>query len=968
MLKRLIEVALPLKEVSEQSAREKSIRHGHISTLHIWWARRPLAACRAAVFASLIPDPDDPACPKSFKKLVMDVLKSDRYKPTSDVDGSIVEDTPRNRCLEFIKHLVRWENSNNLEFIKPAQTMIRAAHPLLHPDSASPIPRVLDPFSGGGAIPLEAARLGCESNALDINPVAHLLQLCTLVYPQKYGQPDSRPVPSYIQRLAVRQRAKQKSKHGARLFVEADEVSDDPNEFVPNVAISESDYKANPLAADFIYWAYWVLAKAEQEIGQFYPKGKDGGMTLAYIWAQTLPCPNPSCKAAAPLIKQFWLSNTSNRKAWMRLRPRGRSVDVLIEEGEPGEYDPSAGTIVLGAMQCPVCGQGTYDKNEIKTIAKKGLGLMPLCVVTSNSGQSRHYRNFEATEMKAFDAAQLKWEQLRHTDFDGLSAIPNEEISRDFEWVLKPPMFGLNTWGDLHNPRQGVALATFAKCIRAVADQVGTDEYGLAVCSYLTLVLGRLADKCAIQCVWNGLRETLEHVFGRQAIPMSWDYGEVNPFSGEGGGWESNIDWVRRCIVTCSGPYSPSTVRRGSATRLPLDDESLEAVITDPPYYDAVPYSDLSDFFYVWHKRALKSLMPELYRTPVTPKTDELVQQSEKVTPAERRKKTKDFFEAGMKQAFQEISRVLTSDGIGGVMFAHSSTAAWEALIRGMIESGLCVSSSWPLHTERKGRLRANNSAALASSILLVCRKRLTSATVGLWDDVRKELQEVGKERLDFFWSQGIRGADFFISAIGPALSVFGQYEQVTKLDGEPITVGQFLDEVRGLVTNYALTKILKTSHTGSIDPESRFYVVWKWSYGDVKVPADESFKLAQALGMSTDIMWDRTGVLEKSGENVQMMPVAKRMKVKELGEANADGSPASLIDVLHRMCVFREKNDTNGMAEFLARSGQSGNQSLWLVAQAISEILPDGEKEKQLMQGLLNQKDTLEDAKGRLF
>jgi adenine-specific DNA methylase len=266
-------------------------------------------------------------------------------------------------------------------------------------------------------------------------------------------------------------------------------------------------------------------------------------------------------------------------------------------------------------------------------------------------------------------------------------------------------------------------------------------------------------------------------------------------------------------------------------------------------------------------------------------------------------------------------------------------------------------------------RLRAQGSAALASSIILICKRRDGNA-VGLWDDVRQELRKVAKERLDFFWSQGIRGADFFISAIGPALSVFGKYERVTKLSGEEVTVGQFLDEVRGLVTNYALAKIMKTAHTANIDPESQFYVIWRWSYADAKVPGDESFKLAQALGMATETMWDRTGVLEKSGENVLAMPIAKRMKIKDLGDSESDGTPASLIDVLHRLCVYREKNDTEGMGQFLARSGQGNNPALWVVAQAISDILPDGDKEKQLMQGLLNQKEKLEQAaeQGRLF
>jgi adenine-specific DNA methylase len=390
--------------------------------------------------------------------------------------------------------------------------------------------------------------------------------------------------------------------------------------------------------------------------------------------------------------------------------------------------------------------------------------------------------------------------------------------------------------------------------------------------------------------------------------------------------------------------------------------------MTDPPYYDAVPYADLSDFFYVLLKRSTGQWFPDLFRSPLTPKTAELIEERSHASLKQR--KNKQFYEDGMASAFREMSRTMGKDMLTWIMFAHKSTSAWETIIAGLIKSRLIVTTSWPFHTERPGRLRAQESAALASSVTLVCRKRLQDAGDGLWDDVRQELKPVAKERLDFFWSQGIRGADFFISAIGPALSVFGKYERVTKLSGEEVTVGQFLDEVRGLVTAYALSKIMKTTQTASIDPESRFYVVWKWSYGDTKVPADESFKLAMALGMDTEIMWDRTGVLEKSGENVQAVAVAKRMKVKDLGEPNADGTPASLINVLHRLCVFREKGDNEGMAEFLGRSGQGRNSNLWLVAQAVSEILPDGDKEKQLMQGLLNQRDQLEKAgeQGKLF
>jgi adenine-specific DNA methylase len=255
MLKRLIEVALPLKEVSEQSAREKSIRHGHISTLHIWWARRPLAACRAVVFASLIPDPDDPECPESFRAMVRALLGRGEFKPKGEANGEPIPDTPRNRCLEFIKFLVRWENSNNPEYIEPARKLIAAAHKILHPDAAGDAPKVLDPFAGGGAIPLEALRLGCEAHAIDLNPVAHLIELCTLVYPQKYGQPDSRPVPDYIKRLIAHNRARKKGKDGAGLFDTMDAAVDTENgEIIPDVEITEAEYRKNPLAADVKYW------------------------------------------------------------------------------------------------------------------------------------------------------------------------------------------------------------------------------------------------------------------------------------------------------------------------------------------------------------------------------------------------------------------------------------------------------------------------------------------------------------------------------------------------------------------------------------------------------------------------------------------------------------------------------------------------------------------------------------------
>ena len=450
---------------------------------------------------------------------------------------------------------------------------------------------------------------------------------------------------------------------------------------------------------------------------------------------------------------------------------------------------------------------------------------------------------------------------------------------------------------------------------------------------------------------------------------MVWDYAESNLLQDRTGGLTWALGFTTNAIIEVAPSSAhPASVVQGEAAKTPYRDKHFDLVLTDPPYYDAVPYADLSDFFYVWAKRSVGHLHPALFRTPLTPKRQELV--SHLPNNARGQRMNAAEYEDGMGQAFTDTHRVLQGDGLGCVMFAHKTTAAWETMIAALNKSGLAVTASWPIHTEGRGRLRSHDSAALASSVTLVCRKRSATASEGYWDDVRDELREVARERLDFFWQQGIRGADFFISAIGPALSVYGRYAKVTRLTGEEVSVGQFLDEVRGVVTDYALSQILHGAKTGQIDSETRFYVLWKWSYGDGKVAADEAFKLAQALGIDTEEMWDRTGVLEKQGQNVQALTVAKRMRIKDLGEPNVDGSPATLIDTLHRCCAFRDKGDRAGLSEYLARSGHGRNEKLWTVAQAVSEVLPDGDKEKQLLQGLLNQRDKIDEAlaEERLF
>jgi adenine-specific DNA methylase len=971
MLKRLIEVALPLKEVSEQSAREKSIRQGNISTMHIWWARRPLAACRAAVFASLIPDADDPECPESFRSLVKEVLRENQYTPTND-DGSAKEDTPRNRCLQYLKHLVKWENANKSHYTEPARKLIAAAHKILHPMADADVPKVLDPFAGGGAIPLEALRLGCKTHAIDLNPVAHLIELCTVSYPQEYGQPNSRPVPDYIKRQDA-SRTKGGGNGQATLFDAAkDDFAPDEADNDLDPATSGAEYRRNPLAADVKYWGHWILTKVQKAIEPLFPRSSGGKQSVAYFWARTVKCVNPACGATIPLVRQLWLAKSSRRKIALRLTldDKAKRCNFETVQGNKIDFDPSKGTMQQGSAYCPFC-QTVANGAYLREQARNGhMGTQLMAVAYLESGRQKVYEGWGfAKDFPVAKAEQLVDSRKGQKCFGNVQWLPIEPVPSDRPAPNSRGLSGVQRYGcdafhKLFSIRQLAVMIEFASAIREAVAQVMLVHdlgYGRAVGTYLAFALSKLADRNSANCVWRPQTEAMGHSFSRQALQMVWDYVEINPLD-PAWGWNLAFEEFAGNLVRLHSVSSvPATCLQASAAALPFEDAVVDCIVTDPPYYESVPYSDLSDFFYVWLRRCVGDQYETTLSTPLTPKAAEII--AYYGSGQRKIQKTPAWYEEHMAKAFAEIKRLERANCVSVVMFAHKTTAAWETLIGALLAKGLVVTASWPIHTERKARMVAIGTASLASSVTLVCRKRDQTAGIGLWDDVRKELKPVAKERLDFFWSQGIRGADFFISAIGPALSVFGKYEKVTKLSGDEVSVGQFLDEVRSLVTAYALNKIMKTTHTATIDAESQFYVIWKWSYGEAKVPADESFKLAQALGMDTELIWDRTGVLEKAGENVLAVPVAKRMKIKDLGEPNADNTPASIIDVLHRLCVFRDKNDTEGMTEFLARSGQGRNPSLWLVAQAVSEILPDGDKEKQLMQGLLNQRDQLEEA-----
>ena len=900
MSKRFIEVDFPIKEVSEQSVRERNgAKPGHISTAHQWWARRPLAASRASILAALVPDP-----------------------------GS---DKERNESKNFITEISKWENSNNKELLDKARNLIKKAYP------QGP-PKVLDCFAGGGSIPLEALRLGCETYALDLNPVAVLILKAVLEYPQKYGQ------------------LKKVKGKGDGLF--------------------DIEKKVNPLVEDVKKWSNWVLEEAKKELDKFYAKDSDGSIPVGYIWARTIKCQNPSCGAEIPLLKQLWLCNKEHKKVALRLIPdkKKRSIRFEIVEGKEIDFDPNEGTTKRATVQCPICSSG-IEANVTRREAQEGrMGQKQLAILLDKPiKRQRSYRIATEDDINLFKKAEKELQNFLslRQEQNGFS-IPEEPLP--FGGVLRVDNYGMTKWYQLFNSRQLLTLMTFVKKIRDMyinLEKISSKEYAKAIALYLSFVLDRQTNFC---CSLTR-RDSSEHIwaaFDKQRLQMVWCYIETNPLIT----W--NVNYLTKLIQHCSQlrmfPYIKESIACGTATDLPYPSDYFDAVITDPPYYDNVPYSDCSDFFYVWLKRMLDNLYPELFATPLTPKSQEIIQEPSRHSG--NSEKAKKFFEEMLTQAFREIYRVLKPNGISIIIFAHKSTEAWETVINSLLNSEMILTSSWPIHTERKTRAVALQTASLASSIYMVCRKR-TKEETSYFNDIKPQIDQRIKEKLTQFWNEGIGGSDFFISAIGPAVEVFGRYSKVLRLSGEEVSVKELLEYVRKVVSEFALERILKRAELGGVDNDTRFYLLWRWIYNSAKVHFDDARKLAQAVGIELTEHWDRGGFIKKEKEFISVLGPKEREKdevfMKGLKEVPFDNEPTlfplemqtvkvskslSMIDTLHHCLILWEKGQKKRIKELLEQSAFAKSEVFWQTAQAISEVLPKGNKEKQLLQGFLYGKD----------
>lgn len=771
MNKKLIEVALPLEAINAEAAREKSIRHGHPSTLHLWWARRPLAAARAVIWSSLVDDPS--AHPELY--------------PTEEA-----QNTERQRLFGILEKLVKWENSNDPEVLAAAKAEI------LHSTNNNP-PALLDPFAGGGAIPLEAQRLGLEAHAHDLNPVAVMINKAMIEIPPRFaGQapvnPDSRT------RL-----------DGATGW-----------------------QGAQGLAADVQYCGEWMKREAFRRIGHLYPKVKvphelGGGeaTVIAWIWARTVKCPNPACGCEMPLVHSFILSKKKGKEAWIEpLFENGKTAYAVHREGKPA----LEGTINRKGAVCACCGSPVgYPHIRAESVADR-MGAHLMAVVA----EGKNGRVYISPDDVQILAAQVE-KPIEYPEGQ-LAYYPGH---------LNTNVYGLNEFHKLFTNRQLTALTTFSSLVaeaqtKAEADAVaagvindhialsaggsGARAYGEAVGVYLAFVIDKMTDYNSSICSWHNSGENMRNTFGRQAIPMVWDYAEANPFCSSSGSYDNMLDWVVRCIEQLPA--------QGNAEVSQFDAQSdcgLRNIMvsSDPPYYDNIGYADLSDFFYVWMRQSLKDTYPKLFRTMLVPKAEELV-----ATPYRfegSTEKARDFFEDGMLHTCQQIYQYAREDIPVTIYYAYkqsdtdedSKTAStgWETMLSAIIRAGFAITGTWPMRTEMANRSIASGTNALASSIVLVCRKRPAEAPQTTRRGFIAELKRELRPALQKLQHSNIAPVDLAQSAIGPGMGVYSRYGRVLEADGSAMTVRSALQIINQELDVYF------NEQDGELDANSRFCV-----------------------------------------------------------------------------------------------------------------------------------------------
>jgi putative DNA methylase len=985
--RRLIEVDLPIKEISAHARREKSIRHGHISTLHIWWARRPLAACRAVILAALWPDPADALCPERFRGEAAKAMREFRDrcggKPRDWSDPIQV----RGALLDFIAEFANWDNSTNTAYLETSRRLVQVAHESLG-GSPGTRPLVVDPFAGGGAIPLEALRVGADAFASDLNPIAVLLNKVVLEY-----------IP----------------KHGSRL---AEEVR---------------------------RWGVWVKEQAEKELARFYPSDRDGAVPIAYLWARTIRCEGPACGAEVPLVRSLLLARRGTRSTSLALttNPRSKTIDFQVVDGPA-----RPGTIRRGAATCPICDYTTPNGRVRAQLAERRSGISDarlLAVVTSRSAeQGRFYRVATNTDLVAVRAAanelQRRASAKRETSLVPDELIPPERPSPNARGLSAVTRMGARTFGDLFTPRQSLTISTFARLIGEVKDEIttATDDEALAEAVQIILALGldRLVDRNSTLCRWDPTPTAsgIINTFSRQALPIMWDFAEGLPFENKSGGWLPALEWTALVIEREAKRRSNGAhAEQASATSHPLPDDSAQALITDPPYYDAIPYGDLSDFFYVWLRRSLPQFRTTIFGEATTPKDEEAIWNPGRKHSVTGKPKDTAFYEAQMARALAEGRRITAPNGVGVVVFAHKSTAGWEAILSALLNAGWITTASWPVDTEMGSRMNAMGTASLASSVHIVCRPRenpdgsVKTDAIGDWRAVLRELPTRIHQWMPRLAKEGVVGADAIFACLGPALEIFSRYSRVEKASGERVELREYLEQVWAAVAREALSMIFEDADATGLEEDARLTAMWLWTLsasanggdggsstaGDDEAGAgsedeeeegtgrakpsagfslefDAARKIAQGLGAHLE---DLGRVIEIKGDQARLLSVAERTRhlfgkdhpqraparrakkmvqltlFDELEAAEKDAGwgdvglpPAgeTTLDRVHQAMILFAAGRGEALKRFLVEEGIGRDARFWKLAQSFSALYPGGTDEKRWVDGVLARKKGL--------
>lgn len=979
---------MPVKEVSSECVRDDRIQHGHISSLHKWWARRPLPVCRAVVFASLIPDPLDKNCPKSFCDAVEILLGKDSdlrdpYKPYDDIPYTSaidrMEDNLRNRLLMFIGKfsntyiqnvrlgkkteskeqiseysLIKWENKNNEVVINKARMLIWVAYNATESTSALELlsdfklhytniknsenelykikdrhleskkvkvakanltnaieafqlkmPKVFDPFAGGGAIPLEASRLGCRTYGNDLNPVAHIIQKGSLEFPQKFGKPITFSKSEFIKFYSIE---------------EFNKLPMEEKEFVNGEAVGANIN--NQLVFDVSYYAKKALDNTEKEIGIYYPIDKKGDSPRIYYWVRVGFCMNPTCKAEVPLMKQFYLCNKVGKQIYLNPIINDKEISFDIKEGKCD----LEGWINRGNLLCPCCNNIT-TADILKKQFISGIAYDRLVCIIRDGKNGKEYFKPSTTDLEIIDKIPKDLNR------------PKEKLPVKYTKAMAFCLWGFEEWGQLFSDRQLLAINSLIKNCNELEIHEINPEYSKAIKTYLGIWVDRMAARLTKFGIIDLGGEKVVDLFGLQAIQMVFDYPEVNLLKLE------QLSWIEKYIQSeCTYPFTTHLSNISSGEKMQFDKKYITTVVTDPPYYDAVAYADLSDFFYIWLKKSIGSLYPLTFSTPQTPKSEECT--ALKHNHNDDEKSARRHFEKKLSQIFEALE-YQTYDSIS-IMFAHQSTEAWTTLCNSILNSNMNITGSWAIGTEKKGGLK-ENKAFLSSSVTVSCKPSLKIG-YGDYKEVKKAIEKTVAKEIEELYQLGFRGSDLLTACFGQAVSEFGKYEKVEKADGSEVTVAELLVMARESAFN-ALLKGFEG------DEFTKFYIGWLQLYGFTESDFGDLNNLVKVgLSMETNDLF-KEHILLKNGNKQTLGTFEQRISEKpNLGEKTND----LLIDQVHRAMNLYKGTNRNGLIQYIGKVAASSENSFWRVVTSLCEVLPnDSEDHKQAI-GLVTNKDSL--------